>query len=341
MNIFYAIQATGNGHISRAAEIYPYLKTYGDVDFFLSGDNYNLPTSLPVKYKSKGCSLYYSTCGGLNYLNIVKNIRPMGIVADAKALPLQNYDVIINDFDVVTSLACKLKGLPSVQLGHQASFQSELTPRPEKKSVMGELILKKFAVASKHVGFHFECYDDSITPPIIKKEFLQANPNDDGHITIYLPAYQNHCIKDHLFALPDLQFHWFLPEVKEAYNHKNITFLPISQEGFNTSLIHCHGLITGGGFETPAEALYLGKKVMSIPIQNHYEQECNAAALKRIGVKVLNQIGPNFSSEITNWYNQVRPPYIQHVNDVQQTLEQLMDTYPRKNQMETDSFMFI
>ncbi len=34
MKIFYAIQATGNGHIARAIELMPYLQQYGDVDVF-------------------------------------------------------------------------------------------------------------------------------------------------------------------------------------------------------------------------------------------------------------------------------------------------------------------
>ena len=60
---------------------------------------------------------------------------------------------------------------------------------------------------------------------------------------------------------------------------------------FNQSLIHCTGIITGGGFETPAEALHLGKKLMAIPIRGQYEQQCNAAALKEMGVSCQNNIG--------------------------------------------------
>ena len=35
MKIFYAVQATGNGHISRAMQLYPYLQKFGEVDFFI------------------------------------------------------------------------------------------------------------------------------------------------------------------------------------------------------------------------------------------------------------------------------------------------------------------
>ena len=78
-----------------------------------------------------------------------------------------------------------------------------------------------------------------------------------------------------------------LAQILRAKNHADFMYLllyyPINQKQFNQSLITCHGIITGGGFETPAEALYLGKNILSIPIRNHYEQECNAAALKKNG----------------------------------------------------------
>ena len=179
MKIFYAIQATGNGHISRAMQLYPYLRKFGEVDFFMSGSNASLAIDLPVKFKSSGCSLFYSKCGGLDYWNITKNIKPIQMYKEAKSLPLKNYDVVINDFDSITSLACKLQKVHSVQLGHQASFVSKQTPRPDKKSVMGEMILKHYASAPKNIGLHFEKYDSFIVPPIIKNE-IQKGARDNG-----------------------------------------------------------------------------------------------------------------------------------------------------------------
>ena len=37
MKILFAIQGTGNGHLSRAKEIIPYLIKYADVDLLVSG----------------------------------------------------------------------------------------------------------------------------------------------------------------------------------------------------------------------------------------------------------------------------------------------------------------
>jgi len=327
MKIFYAIQATGNGHISRATQLYPYLQKFGEVDFFLSGNNATLDINLPIKFRSAGCSLHYSKCGGLNYWDIAKNIRPTQIYKDAQILPLKNYDIVINDFDSITSLACKMQKVHSVQFGHQASFISPNTPRPEKKSVMGEMILKHYAPSPKNIGLHFDKYDDFIFPPVIKDEIVNANPKNKGHITVYLPSFQQDCLEKAFNKLPNIQFHWFLEGIKTKHIERNITYYPVNQEYFNKSLINCEGIITGGGFETPSEALYLGKKILSIPIRQHYEQECNAAALKKLGVPVLYDVGDDFDSKIENWLNARVKYFSMKANNIPETLEYLFDTY--------------
>ena len=327
MKIFYAIQATGNGHISRAMQLYPYLKKFGEVDFFLSGSNASLNLDLPVKFTSKGCSLFYSACGGLDYWKITKNINLSKLIKEAKSLPIKHYDIVINDFDSITSLACKLQKVHSVQLGHQASFVSKLTPRPEKKSVMGEIILQHFASAPKNIGLHFENYDSFIRPPIIKEEIQLADSVDKKHITVYLPSFDKFCLEQAFNNLPDLEFHWFLNNITTKTTIKNITYYPVNQTYFNASLISCHGIITGGGFETPAEALYLKKKILSIPIQNHYEQECNAAALKKMGVPVVYEVGNHFDKIIVNWLNSESTIPEIKANCIPETLQYLFDTY--------------
>ncbi len=143
MRILYAIQGTGNGHLSRAETLYPYLQELGSVDFFLSGNNSTLQYKIPIKYKSKGWSLHYGKCGDLNYTKIALGARPYGFLREAQQLPLHQYDMVINDFDFITKLACKLQNKKVVHFGHQASFASDATPRPIKKSISGEIVLKK------------------------------------------------------------------------------------------------------------------------------------------------------------------------------------------------------
>ena len=306
MKIFYAIQGNGNGHLSRAVELYPYLKKYGEVDFLVSGCNANLNNSLPIKYKSRGLNLFYKHSGGLDYIKILRSFS-LSIFKDARSLPIEEYDLVINDFDYVTSLACRLKKVPCVHFGHQASFQSKKTPRPRKKDFLGNLILEKFVKSNKHIGLHFESYDHHIYNPIIKEDIVKANPINDGHITVYLPQYSIEVLETHFLKQANFHFEVFTKEVDKITCKNNITYFPISNEQFTSSLIRCYGIITAGGFETPAEAMYMNKKVLSIPILKHYEQACNASALEKLGVMVIKKIDHDFDDYFTKWITEKKP----------------------------------
>ena len=49
-------------------------------------------------------------------------------------------------------------------------------------------------------------------------------------------------------------------------------------------------MLCGAGFELPAEALFLNKKLMVIPMMGQYEQLCNGESLKKIGVVILDKL---------------------------------------------------
>jgi len=323
MKIFYAIQGTGNGHLSRAEQLYPYLKKYGDVDFFLSGSNTQLNTNLPIKYKSNGISLHYKNTGGMDYAKIAKSIS-FNLYKDAKRLPIDNYDLVINDFEFITSLACSIKNKKSVQFGHQASFQSKLTPRSKSINPIGKLVLENFVKSTSFIGLHFESYDQNIYNPIIKEDIITANKINDGHITVYLPQYTIELITPFLHQQPKFHFEVFTKQVTQITNSKNITFFPINSTSFTNSLIRCYGIMTAGGFETPAEAMYLNKKVLSIPIINHFEQECNAEALKNMGVLVLKKLDDTFHNHFKNWIDHDTPKSLTLTHSTKDIVDILM-----------------
>jgi len=337
MKIFYAVQATGNGHISRAMEVIPYLENYGEVDVFLSGSNSTLELMMPIKYRSKGLSLFYTCNGGLNYSRIIGQLSLPRIRKEINELPVHKYDLVLNDFDCITSLACSRRNVHSINFGHQASFLSGKTPRPQKISRAGEWVLKNYARATQYLGLHFQSYDDFILSPIIKKKVLTADPQDLGHITVYLPSYCLPELLTYFGELKDLRFEIFTWEVNAPERHGNITFLPVSASGFTESLINCHAIICGAGFETPAEALYLGKKMMVMPVKGQYEQRCNAAALERLGVKCFYQLDGNFGKTFTDWMNNSKAKAMQYeysTGEIISFLMQKADHYKEKVGME-------
>ncbi len=324
MNIFYAVQATGNGHISRAMELLPYLQQIGNVDIFLSGDNSHLPLDAPVRFRSKGISLFYNCRGGLDYWKIWNDLKPLRVKKEIRDLPVENYDLVLNDFDYITSAACARKKIPSIHFGHQASFQSPCCPRPAVKNLAGEWLLKKYVKANHLIGLHFKSYDDFILPAVVKKEILEATPADHGYITVYLPSYCEQQLHAVFSTLPGFRFEVFSKECTHPCEAGNIQFKPVNKKMFNQSLINCHGLITGAGFETPAEALHLGKKMIVIPIRGQYEQACNAAALQEMGVTSLSAIGSSFTSVFLNWIEDDSQPRVNYSGSSKACIEQIL-----------------
>jgi len=317
MKILYAVQATGNGHIARAMEIMPFLQQYGSVDVMLSGSNSTLQLDLPVKFRSKGLSLFYGNRGGLNYLKMAQSFAPARIIKEALQLPVADYDIVISDFESITALACKLKRKPFLNVGHQASFVSPHTPRPQKKDAIGEWILQHYASSAHNIGLHFRQYDDYIYSPILKSSILNAQPVDEGHITVYLSHYSDAVVMEQLRMVKDVHFHVFSKQATHISREGNITLFPVNNALFNESMIHSTGVITGAGFETPAEALYMGKKLLCLPILGQYEQWCNAAALEAFGVRIIHKIDHRFAFEIKMWLNGLQPAplVLQHSTD--------------------------
>jgi uncharacterized protein (TIGR00661 family) len=332
MKILYAVQATGNGHISRAIELLPHLEQYGNVDLFLSGNNSSLHLDAPVKYRSKGLSLFYSCSGSLSWWNTFKKIEPLRLKKEINDLPVEKYDWVLNDFEFITAAACAKKKIPSVNFGHQASFLSPKTPRPLKQNFIGEWLLHNYGKATNYLGLHFEKYDDFIFTPVIKKEILAAEPSDKAYITVYLPSFCEHQLL-HLFScIKDYQFEIFCSETKMIKQFGHLKLIPVNRPFFTKSLVNCTGIITSGGFETPAEALHLNKKIMSIPIIGQYEQQCNAVALKKLGVYILPKVDERFKTHFYNWLNHPAPGRVDYSNSIPEVMNHLISLISKRSE---------
>jgi uncharacterized protein (TIGR00661 family) len=330
MKILYAVQATGNGHISRATILIPYLQKYGKVDVFLSGSNSQLGNELQVKYQGAGLGLFYNNNGGLHYSKIAKQLNPLRLAKAVRTLPVEKYDIVINDYEAITAMACAFKGVASVQFGHQASFQSPLAPRPAKKEILGEWLLKNFSVAKQYVGLHFKKYDDFIFTPVIKKEILNARPVNKGHITVYLSSYRDENLLQYFRLLKNFRFHVFSKQVQQTTQTENVTFIPVNQKAFNESMVTAHAVITGAGFETPAEVMHLQKKLMVVPIKGQYEQLCNAAALHEFGITIIPAVDEYFVHDFYSWMQSNEQQPVHYTNNYEEVISYVLENHPYK-----------
>ena len=327
MRILFAIQGTGNGHISRAREIVPLLQQHGELDVLISGTQADVQLNCPLTYRFHGFSYVFGKKGSVDHWSTYKSMNLHRLWKDIRSLPLKEYDLIINDFEPVTAWACKLQGRPSVALSHQASFLSKNTPRPKNKFHWQEGVFKHYAPTTYQIGFHFESYDTFINTPVIRSEIRNLDTNDLGHISVYLPAYHDNLLVSYLKRIPEVRWEVFSKHSNRTYTEKNVSVQPINNQKFNHSLANSSGLLTGGGFEGPAEALYLGKKVLVMPMKFQYEQLCNAEAIKKMGVPVIYQLDEDFIPKVKHWLGTSNKVSVNFPDSTSQIVENLIKTY--------------
>ncbi len=328
MKILYAIQGTGNGHISRAREIVPLLQQYGQLDLLISGTQADVSLSQPINYQLYGLSFISGKKGGVDYWKTFKTMNLRALLRDVRSLPLKQYDLILNDFEPVSAWACKLQKLELVSLSHQCAFISPNTPRPKNWNY-AEWLFKYYAPTTQHVGFHFERYADFIHTPVIRSEIRNLETQNLGHYTVYLPAYDDQLLLQYFRQIKEVSWEIFSKHTKKEYTEGNVRIKPIQNEAFNKSLATSAGLLTGGGFEGPAEALFMHKKVMMIPMKGQYEQQCNALAAARLGVSVQPKIDKTFIPALQKWIAADPQPPVNFPDETAQIVANLVSKYSK------------
>jgi len=301
MKILYAIQGTGNGHLSRAREIIPYLQKKGELDLLVSGIQSDIPLPYEVKYVYKGMSFIFGKKGGIDYMNTYMKNHVNRFIKEVKSLPIEQYDLIINDFEPISAWAAHFKKKQCISLSNQCAVLSEAAPKPSKEDTLGKFMLNNYAPTTAAYGFHFQKYADNIYTPIVRQEVRDLEISDLGHYTVYLPAHSDERIIKKLSLIHDVEFQVFTKHGKDAYQIENISIQPINNDAFLKSMATCTGVLCAAGFGTPTEALFLGKKLMVIPMKAQYEQQCNAEALKQMGVPVIKHLRKKFIPELLKW----------------------------------------
>ena len=331
MRILFAVQGTGNGHISRAREIAPILKNYGQVDMLISGTQADILPGEPLEYRFHGFSYIFGKKGGVDYWKTYKCMNLPQLWKDVRSLPLKDYDLIVNDFEPITGWACRLQGRPSVALSHQASFLSKNTPRPPGKYNWAEYLFTHYAPTTYKIGFHFDKYDEFIHTPVIRSEIRNQEIKDFGHVTVYLPAYHDKLLVSYLKKIPEIRWEVFSKHSRQTYTESNVLVQPINNEQYNRSLASSSGLLTGGGFESPSEALFLEKKVMVVPMKNQYEQLCNAEAARHLGVPVIYQLKEGFVARIKEWLACDQKVKVNYPDETRNIIESMVRNYTSKS----------
>jgi uncharacterized protein (TIGR00661 family) len=326
MRIFYGVQGTGNGHITRARVMAKELYAAGiDVDFQFTGRAFDKYFEMTVfnGYQLRHGLTFAVDKGQVSYFKTLLTSKPINFVKDVKKLDLAEYDLVISDFEPVTAWAAKTQGVPVLGLGHQYAFKHKI---PRKGSdPLAELVMKYFAPVDIGVGLHWHHFGQPLLPPIIETN-QRSTPAIKNKVIVYLPFEDTHAVIAHLLPFKNFEFHIYTPEVVPS-PAAFIICKPLSREGFQQDMTDCSGIISNAGFELASESLQLGKKILVKPLHAQMEQISNAAALQQLGYgHIMNDMD---TAVIDHWLHNAHAVHITYPNTAKILIEWFQNGMPK------------
>ncbi|MGX2039613.1 MJ1255/VC2487 family glycosyltransferase [Methylocaldum sp. MU1018] len=324
MKVFYGVQATGNGHITRARAIAPKLKRAGaEVTYLFTGRPWEKLFEMDVfgDYQWRAGLTFETRAGKVRYLKTAFRNNLAAFFRDVKTLDLSQYDIVISDFEPVTAWAARLQGIKTVGIGHQYAFGYDI-PKA-KADVMGSRVLKYFAPVAVGLGVHWHHFHHPILPPIIETDLAPAAVQQDK-VIVYLPFEDvNHVI--HLLKqFRHHQFHIYSATLPDDGHPRpeHIHVKQLSRKGFQRDFADSAGVICNSGFELTSEALHLGKKLLVKPLHGQIEQLSNALALEvlQLGQVMQSLDGPTVDA----WLRQSRACRVSYPDVAQAVADWLM-----------------
>ncbi len=203
--------------------------------------------------------------------------------------------LVLNFYDPVGGLACKYwkKRANRIVLSHHfyLSHPDFIHPHGFGNSYFWLMRMNKFMVntADKVMALSFRTGQGTgkieVIPPLIRGKITDSE---------YQPAERDLCyflnpgfdaeILEFYRQRPDLKADIFTDTIPKRKIPGNIVIHPTSRVKFQEAMLNCKRIITTAGFDTVAEAFYLGIPIFMIPAAYHYEQYCNALDASRTGM---------------------------------------------------------
>ncbi|KKO46578.1 hypothetical protein WG68_04565 [Arsukibacterium ikkense] len=303
MRILYGVQATGNGHITRARALLPALQQQDiEVDFLFSGrpQQQLFDMELFGDYRWANGFTFSTANGKVQRLATLSQLRPWQFYRDVRQLDLSGYDLVLTDFEPVSAWAAKRQRILTVGLARQYALRYPLAGK--QSAAWLKTAVSCFAPAQHMLGVHWQPDFPGLLPPLLPSA---TAPGDNGHhsipqvpfILVYLPFEQTSVVLNWLKQCPSWQFKLY-SNVSEMRLEQNVTLLPLSRSAFPLDLQHCSGVICNSGFGLCSEALIAGKKLLIKPLAGQIEQTYNSHTLLKMG-KALQ-------------FNQFMPELLQH-----------------------------
>jgi uncharacterized protein (TIGR00661 family) len=360
LKCLFIVQGEGRGHMTQALALRGMLEKAGHhIPAVLVGhsDRRKLPAffldqiGAPVEQfespnfvtdpKNKGVHLWPSVMHNLRRSRVFLRSMRMINVAIERHKP----DVVINFYDLLAGVFFFLRrpAVPMIAVGHQYMFHHPAYPFPEGRQIdrwgMRLYTAATACTAVKRLAISIYRAEDipahriAVVPPLLRGEVLSRSQNvDEPFLLVYLlnSGYAEEIIRWHE-KNPTVQIDcfWDKPDAEEVvYHDDSLRFHRLSGDKFINLMARCRGLVTTAGFESVCEAMYLGKPVLMVPVEGHYEQQCNAMDFSAVGAGIMRdhfdidaflEFITRYSAptaSVRRWVNEAERMYLQEIESV-------------------------
>jgi hypothetical protein len=193
--------------------------------------------------------------------------------------------------------------IPLVSIGHQYLLGHPDAPRPPFRplQLLTFRLLNRLSAPPgvPRLALSFRSLPDGpgrhtrVIPPLLRRRILDAQPETGDHLLVYV-------LNDGYGDVID-RWHARHPEVRiDAFWDRKgapeedrvrpcLTFHRLSDTRFLERMRTCRGFVGTAGFESVAEALWLGKPVMVVPTGNQVEQAWNAREAEAAGAGMASE----------------------------------------------------
>ena len=280
MRVLIGVQGTGNGHLSRCSALAEALRAEQvEADFFISGRAREALFDMEVfgNWQWQPGLTFQVRDGKVRLVDTLRKNDWAQFKQSVRELRLDDYDLVLSDFEPVTAWAARKQGKRCIGIGRQFAFYHKHAQLPV--TLLQRQLLKQFVPVSDVVGMHWQRLHNNLLPPVIHQRGDESAAASEDAILVYLPFESLAAVRQLLTAFPHQKFKVFHPQVKrEDVGH--ISYFPPSRNGFAEAMRNSSGVIANAGFETTSEALALGKKLLVKPLHGQFEQQVNAHALQ-------------------------------------------------------------
>ncbi len=314
------VQGEGRGHVTQALSMYDLLLEQGHIVCAVilgSGGKREIPRffldkiKVPIfqlespnfvsDKKNKSINIFKTVFYNIGKLKTFKR----SLKTIDKIIKLHEPDVIINFFDLLMGFYFRYykPKTKMVCIAHQYIYFHPDFEFP-RGHFLDKVALKIFAKLTstgscKNIALSFykiHTHSDNVTvvPPLLRKEIFDLQANQKDYYLVYLVnnGYYEEIISWHK-SNPTIELHCFTdkPEtLLESYPYRSqkLHLHAINDKLFLEKMSESKGLASSAGFESVCEAMYLGKPVLLVPIQGHYEQFCNSRDAVKAGAGVFD-----------------------------------------------------